>query len=92
MKILMTVMMTMLMVSSAFACKEGEACSKADCQALGAAYGIEGGKDSGVCSKVNASEKETTNCTAVVDGNGKAGTAAGAGGADGVNGTKGKSE
>ena len=88
MKILMTVMMTMFLASSAFACKDGETCSKADCQALGAAYGIEGGKENGVCSKVAASEKETTNCTAVVDGNGKA-AAAGAAAADKVDGTNG---
>ena len=73
MKILMTVMMTMFLASSAFACKEGEACSKEECTALGSSYGLVDGK----CSKVTASEKETTNCTAVVDGNGKAAAAAG---------------
>ena len=62
MKILMTVMMTMLVATSVYAeCKEGAKCSADECKALGTGYALgEGDK----CAKVGA-PASITDCASI---------------------------
>ena len=80
MKILSTLIMTLLLTTAVYAgtCKEGDTCSKEDClSSLGNDYSVPTeGENKGKC--VKTTQKSATDCTSIAQGTGakETGTAA----------------
>jgi hypothetical protein len=71
MKILTTLIMTLLMTSAVYAgaCKEGDTCSKEDCLKLGNDMNIAtDGENKGKCVKI--SQSASTDCKSIAQANG----------------------